>query len=198
MEPLVDTLRPFAEALPSGLSKRRRDTLAKRVLVRYAEGVDGMRELLDEFVEHTLSRVGGFGSPGSYTFHLGEATHLRGQARGFTRALTLYHNGRILPAEVVEIAHTAASQFLMAALGPLSKRWSFQRRAREAAAAGHMSDKCVDSLLTLNSVRRRVKHQGQRVRAVTLDAFLMDVVNACHQLTRAVRASSGDETEGFN
>lgn len=196
LAPLLFTLWPYAEALPAPLSKRCRVGLATRLIDCYAAGVRRMQEALGEVAELTVSHLGGYASPGSFTFDVGRSTHLRGQARGLMQVLRLYGNGSIPPAEVVEIAHTTAGGFLVASLGPSSKTLSFEQRARRAAEAGHMSPESVEPLVKLNRLRRRAKHQGQRVRPATLDAFLMDVVSACHHLARTVRQSSGGEPEG--
>jgi len=99
LEPLVVGTLSHAEASTGfgGLQKRR--SIARRFTGAYAEGLDEIAN----FVAAISEDFGG--TPTSYSFDVGHATHLEGHLRAFSASLTLYHQGRLRPHQIAEDCH---------------------------------------------------------------------------------------------
>ena len=185
--PRAETTRPYAEGLAGSLDRRQRKRVADRFVSEYAAGVGRMRDALGEWTDQVMGHLGGHSTPGSYQIDVGRATHLEAQTRALGDALVAYHNRRLASAELVETVHTTVGHLLRAALGPAAKDKSFVQRVRVAASTGAIDATLVEPLVAMNTLRRRAKHDGHRVRREKLDPLLSDIVSACHQLARRLR-----------
>jgi hypothetical protein len=187
IQPIVVQLAPLADGFPKPKSRSQRRRVAQRLIDDYCNGVAGIREMVED-----VSRQLG-GTPNSYFFDEGSATHLSAQVRDFERSMILFHNGLMSASELAEGAHMATEALLKACLPPNERRGSFAELLGRVAEAADLAPEHTQTLLKLKDRRKMAKHKGQRVKHAEMAADVGDVIGALHCLFRHLRVKRGSE-----
>jgi len=190
LEPLVTSLLSHAEGSTGFRPPSERKKIARRITGSYADGLDRITESV-----HRISELFG-GRPNSYSFDVGEATHLQGHLNSFTEALTLYHQGRIVPHQIAELSHSALELLLKNALGPESKGQSFESMVRSAAEKQLLDTGLVNPLVHLKNLRRDAKHRGQGISHELFNDLLPSILSSAHELAQKIRSDYQDTRLG--
>lgn len=183
VDPLTVGVLSHAEGRVGVHAASQRRKLARRITAGYASGLDE----ISEFVGHIADEVGG--TPISYAFDPGSATHLVGRLESFSTALTLYDTGRLDPSQIVEECHTILELLMRDVLRQEPRGHSFEWMARRVAELGLIGGTLVDDLIRLKNLRRGAKHKAQGLSKQSFDGVLPTALQACHELCRVVRNS---------
>lgn len=185
IQPMVVQLAPLADGFPKPKLRSQRRRVAERLVNEYCDGAARMREMIED-----LSRQLG-GTPSSYFFDEGSATHLTAQVREFERSLILFHNGLISASTFAEGAHTVTEAVLKACLPRNKGQGSFAELLDQVAEAAELAPGHKQTLLRLKERRRMAKHRGQRVRHADMAADFGNMIAALHCLFRYLRLQRG-------
>lgn len=177
LEPLVVGALSHAEAATGFGGSRKRSSIARRLTGAYAQGLD---EITD-FVEKMSESLGG--TPNSWSFDVGRATHLGGHLKAFTTSLTTYHQGKLRPHQIAEECHTVIELLLRENLGANAKGRSFEGMVHLAFEGGLLDRALVAQLIELKNDRRDAKHKGQGISQAKMNELLPSIVAATHRLT---------------
>lgn len=186
LDPLVVGLLSHAEGATEYPYLQKRKQIARRVTGAYADGLDGMTET----VEGVSAYLGG--TPSSYSFDVGRATHLIGHLNGLTNALTLYHQGRLRPHQIAEDLHTCLEMLLREVLGSDAEERSFEEKVHLAVQSRLLDRRLVGPIIKLKNHRRDAKHRGQGISCELVDSLLPSALSAVHRLTRLLRHDSAE------
>ena len=171
----------YAEGAVSFGPNQYRQDIAHRVTSSYANSLDEITETV-EHISETFD-----GMPNSLSFDVGGATHLSGHINAFSNSLTLYYQGRILPHQIAEDAHTIIELLLRDVLGSSSNKLSFEEKVQSAEDKGCFDQKLAVALVQLKNLRRDAKHRGQGISNKVIDRLLPPVITASHRLARIIR-----------
>ena len=181
LHPIAIQLMPFGEGFPKPKNIRSRRRLVNRFIKEYWGGLNRIREM----VEDISGYVGG--TPNSYFFNEGNATHLAKQLREFERTLILYHNGLTSASQFAETAHTLMEASLKSCLPHNRRRGSFEQILNEVAKELNLELSLQQAIVRLKNRRKKAKHQGQRVNRIEMDNDVGDIVSALHIIFSYIR-----------
>lgn len=185
IHPMVVQFLPFADGFQKPKSRSQRRRVIEQLVNEYCGGLLNIQKMIED-ISH---KVGG--TPKSYFFNEGSATHLSAQLREFERLLILFHNGLVSASEFAEGAHTITESVLKACLPPNERRSSFADLLNRVAQITGLVPDHKQALLRLKDRRKMAKHRGQRVRYADMAADLDTIVAALHFLFRHLRLQSG-------
>ncbi|MFH0882248.1 MAG: hypothetical protein V2A56_04610 [bacterium] len=176
-------LMPFGEGFshPKSLNRRRRVVL--RLIDNYCEGLQGIRNNIEKIAEVLA------GTPNSFFFNEGVATHLSAQVRDAELSLILFYNGMISASLLAEDIHTLADALLKACLPKKDRDRPFSARLFDVADLANLNPKQVQVLTRLKTRRRNAKHGNQRVKHVDMDADMSEFVSTLQKLFAYLRRS---------
>jgi hypothetical protein len=176
---LITTIRIYAAASTTSLSKIEARRLALRIVDGYLEGLTEIEESVSYFED------AGF-IPNSLTFNVGNLTHLNGKMQSFSNTLVLYITGKLGPDQITEECHTILELLLKNAL---KKKISFESMVSLAITNGILDSNFENNLIKLKDLRRDSKHHGQSISEKDVQGFIWDTVRACHQLLQKIRSN---------
>jgi hypothetical protein len=183
IQPVAVQLMPFGEGFPSPKSVRRRRGIVQRLIDEFCDGIGRMRKMIEDVAE----QLGG--TPNSYFFNEGSATHLTSQVREFERSLILFHNGLVSASQFAEEAHTLTDALLKACLPSKDRDGAFADRLKQVATVASLDPKHEQVLVRLKDRRKMSKHYSQRVKHADMTGDIVDLVSALHCLFDYMRRS---------
>jgi hypothetical protein len=179
---MLDKLISFAEGYPGPPNLAARRSTAKSIVIAYLAALDKFALSLQGLCDRLN------GTPNSFFFHSGKATHLEGKLRNFTLALLLYREGWLAADQIGEECHTLVELLLRRAF-PHDDRKAFAALVQQAHDAAYLDRDARDALIILKDFRRKAKHVGQSIPFMEMDALVFKVVPAAHTLLKIVRAN---------